>query len=118
MSLSSLLEILRSKSKIISDENSAIINLTIIFQDKYRIVFDYNDITLIENIQQNEVLKCVVFDKICLFAIVVLCYHVICGCCYVRHFNLINYLQFNSYYTKCHSCMEMIKCSDAITISQ
>ena len=41
-----------------------------------------------------------------------------CGCCYVCRFKLINYLQFKSYYTKCPGCMEMIKCSDILTISQ
>ena len=52
------------------------------------------------------------------FSIVFPCGHVICGCFCVRHFKLINYLKFNSYYTKCPGCMEMIKCSDALTISQ
>ena len=95
MSFSSLLEILRSKSKIVSDENAALIHLNIISQAGHRIVYDYIDITLIENIQQTQVLKCVVCDKICLFPLVFPCGHVICGCCYVRHFKLINYLQFN-----------------------
>ena len=67
MSLSSLLEILRSKSKIVSNENAAIIHLNIISQAGHRIVYDYIDITLIENIQQKEVLKCVDCDKICFF---------------------------------------------------
>ena len=47
MSLSSLLEILRSKSKIVSDENAAIIHLNIISQASHLIVYDYIDITLI-----------------------------------------------------------------------
>ena len=51
MSLSSLLEILRSKSKIVSDENAAIIQLNIISQAGHRIVYDYIEITLIKNIQ-------------------------------------------------------------------
>ena len=53
----------------------------------------------------------------CLFPIVFSCGHVIGNCGYV-HVKLINYLQFNLYYTKCPGCMEMIKCSDARTISQ
>ena len=101
----------------VSDENAALIHLNIISQTEHRIVYDYIDITLIENIQQ-KVLKCVVCDKICLFPIVFPCGHVIFGCCYVRHFKLIIYLQFNSYYTKCPGCMEIIKCSDALIISQ
>ena len=105
MSLSSLLKILRSPPKIVSDENAARIHLNIIYQAGHRIVYDYIDIKLIENIQQNEVLKCIVCDKICLFTKVFPCGHVTCGCCYVRHFKLINYLQFNSYYTKCPGCM-------------
>ena len=62
MSLSSLLEILRSQPKIVSDENAARIHLSIISQAGHRIVYDYIHITLIENIQQKEVLKCVVCD--------------------------------------------------------
>ena len=81
-------------------------------------MYNYIDITLIENLQQNEVLKCVVCDKICLFPIVFPCGHVTCGCCYVCHFKLINNLEFNSFYTKCTGCMEMIKWFDALTISQ
>ena len=118
MSFSSLLKILRSKSKIVSDKNAALIHLNIISQAWQQIVYDYIDITLIENIQQKEVLKCVVCDKICHFPIVFPYGHVIYGCCYVRQFKLINYLQFNLYYTKCPDCMEMIKCSDALSISQ
>ena len=70
MSLSALLEILRSQPKIVSDENAARIHLNIISQAGHRIVYDYIDITLIKNIQQKEVLKCIVCDKICLFPIV------------------------------------------------
>ena len=54
MSLSSLLEILRSKYKIVLDENAAIIHLNYHSQAKHRIGYDYIDITLIENIQQKE----------------------------------------------------------------
>ena len=64
MSLSSLLEILRSQPKIVSDENAARIHLNIISQAGHRIVYDY--ITLIKNIQKT-VLKRIVCDKICLF---------------------------------------------------
>ena len=67
MSLSSLLEILRSKSKIVSDENAAIIHLNIISQAGHRIGYDYIDITSIEKIQQNEVLNSVDCDKIYFF---------------------------------------------------
>ena len=63
MSLSSLLEILRSQPKIVSDENAARIQINIISQAGHPIVYDYIDITLIENIKQKEVLKCVVCDK-------------------------------------------------------
>ena len=70
MCFSSLFEILRSKCKIVSDENAVIIHLNIVSQAGHRIVYDYIDIKLIENIQQKEVLKCVVCDKICLFQIV------------------------------------------------
>ena len=97
MSLSSLLEILRSQHKIVSDENAARIHLNIISQARNRIVYDYIDITLFENIEQKEVLTCIVCYQICLFPIVFPCGHVTCGCCYVCHFKLINYLQFNSY---------------------
>ena len=51
MSFSSLLDILRSQSKLVSDENAALIYLNIISQAGHRIVYDYIDITLIENIQ-------------------------------------------------------------------
>ena len=94
MSFLSLLEILRSQSKIISNKSDALINRNIISQAKYQIVYDYIYITQIENIQQKEVLQCFVYDKICLFPILFPCGNVICGCCYVRHFKLINYLQF------------------------
>ena len=57
MSSSSLLEILLSQSKIVSDENAARIHLYIIFQAGHRIVHDYIDITLIENIQQKRNFK-------------------------------------------------------------
>ena len=71
MSLSSLLEILRSQAKIVSDENAARIHLNINFQAGHRIVYDYIYITSIKNIQQKDVLKCVVCNKICLFPIVI-----------------------------------------------
>ena len=48
MSLSSLLENLRSKSKIVSDKSAGIIHFNIISQARHRIVYDYIDITLIE----------------------------------------------------------------------
>ena len=99
-----------------SNENAAIIHLNIISQAGHRIVYGYIDITLIENKKQ-KVLKCVVCNKMSFFNSIS-CGHVIFGCCYVRYFKLINYLQFNSYYTKCPGCMEMIKCSEALTISQ
>ena len=79
MSLLKLLEILRSKSKIVSDENAAIIHLNIISQAGHRIGYDHIDNTLIENIQQKEVLKYVDCDKRCLCSIVFPCAHVICG---------------------------------------
>ena len=63
MSLSSLLEILRSQPKIVSDKNAARNYLNNISQAGHRIVYDYIQITLIENIQQKEVLKCIVCDK-------------------------------------------------------
>ena len=116
MSLSSLLEIWRSQPKIVSDENAARIHLNIISQAGHRIVYGYIDITLIENKKQ-KVLKCVVCNKMSFFNSIS-CGHVIFGCCYVRYFKLINYLQFNSYYTKCPGCMVTIKCSEAYTISQ
>ena len=53
MSLSSLLEILRSQPKIVSDKNAARIHLNIISQAGNRIDYDYIDITLIKNRQQN-----------------------------------------------------------------
>ena len=77
MSLSSLLEILRIQPKIVSEENAARIHLNIISQAGHRIVYDYINITLIENIHQNEVLKCIVCNQICLFPIVFPCGHVL-----------------------------------------
>ena len=47
MDIFSLLEILRSKSKIVSDENAAQIYLNIISQAGYRLVSDYIDIRLL-----------------------------------------------------------------------
>ena len=94
MSLS-LLEILRLQPKIVSEENAARIHLNIISQAGHRIVYDYINITLIENIHKKEVLKCIVCNQICLFSIVFPFGHVTCGCCYVRRFKLIYYLQFN-----------------------
>ena len=79
MSLLSLLEILRSQPKIVSDENAARIHLNIISQARHRIVYYYIDITLIENIRQKELLTCVDSYKICCFLIVFPCCHVICG---------------------------------------
>ena len=66
MSLS-LLEILRIQPKIVSKENAARIHLNIISQAGHRIVYDYINITLIENIHEKEVLKCIVCNQICLF---------------------------------------------------
>ena len=63
MSFSSLLKILRRQSKIVSYEIAALIHPKIISQAGHRIVHDYIDITLIENIQRKEVLKSVVCDK-------------------------------------------------------
>ena len=51
------------------------------------------------------VVKCVVCYNICLFPIGFVCGYVIFGCSHVRHFKLINYKQFNLYYTKCRNCM-------------
>ena len=34
------------------------------------------------------------------------CDHVICGCYYVCHFNLMNNLQFNSYNKQCPGCIK------------
>ena len=47
MDIFSLLEILRSKSKIVSDENAAQIYLNIISQAGYLLVSDYIDIRLL-----------------------------------------------------------------------
>ena len=54
MSLSSLLEILLSQPKIVSEENAARIHLNIISQAGHRIVYDYINVTLIENIHQKK----------------------------------------------------------------
>ena len=62
MSLS-LLEILRIQPKIVSEENAARIHLNIISQAGHRIVYYYINITLIENIHQKEVLKCIVCNQ-------------------------------------------------------
>ena len=97
MSFSSLIEILRNQSKIVSDDNASLIHLNIISQAGHRIVHVNIDITLVQNLQQNKVVKCVICDKICLCPIVFPCGHVICACYYVRQFKLINYPQFNSY---------------------
>ena len=93
--MSSLLEILRSNSEIVSDENAAIIHLNIISDAGHRIVYYYTAITLITNIKQTKVLKCDVCNNICLFPIVFSCCNVICNCYDGRHYKLINYLQFN-----------------------
>ena len=65
MSIIPLLEMLRSESKIVSDKNAARINVNIITQAGHHIVFDYVVITEIENIKQEEVLKCVVCYYMC-----------------------------------------------------
>ena len=118
MSIIPLLEILHSESKIVSDKNAASIHVNIITRAGSHIVFDYVFITEIENIKQEEVLKCVVCYYIYVFPIVFSCGHVICSCCYVRHFKLNHYQRFNSYFTKCPHCMEFINFSDALTITQ
>ena len=107
MSITPLLEILHSESKILSDKNAARIHVNIITQAGHHIVFDYVAITEIKNIKQ-EVLKCVVCYYICVFPIVIPCGHLICSCCYVRHFKLNHYKRVNSYYIKCPHCMEFI----------
>ena len=86
MSILPLLETLRSESKIVSDTNAARIHVNIITQAGHQIIFDYVGITEIKNINYEEVIKCVVCYYICVFPIVLPCGHVICGCCYVRHF--------------------------------
>ena len=118
MSIILLREILHSKSKIVWDKNAARIHVNIITQAGHHIVFNYFVITEIENIKQEEVLKCVICYYICDFTIVFPCGHVICSCFYVRHFKLNHYQRFNSYYTKCPHCMEFINFSDSLTITQ
>ena len=118
MNILLVLEIWRSKSKILSDENAARIYFNIISHAGYRLVSDYIDIRQFENTQYTEVLKCVVCYKICVFQIVFWYSNIICGSCYVRHFKLINIQQLNLYYTKCPWCMELIKLSNAIIIFQ
>ena len=118
MSITPLLEILRSEFKIASDKNAASIHVHIITQAGHHIVFDYLNITEIENIKQDEVLKCVLCYYICVVPIVFQCGHVICSCCYIRHFKLNHYKRFNSYYTKCRHCMEFINFSEALIITQ
>ena len=65
MSIIPLLEILHSESKIVSDKNAARSHINIITQAGHHIVFNYVVITEIENIKQEEVLKCVVCYYIC-----------------------------------------------------
>ena len=65
ISITPLLEILRSESKIVSDKNAARIHVNIITQAGHHIVFDYLNITEIENIKQDEILKCVVCYYMC-----------------------------------------------------
>ena len=108
MSFVPLLKILRSESKIVSDKNAAPIHVNIITQADHHIVFNYVVIIEIENIKQDEVLKCVVCYYICVFPIEFRCGHVICSCCYVRYLNLNHYQIFNSYFTKYPHCMEFI----------
>ena len=65
MSIIPLLEILHSESKIISDKNAALIHVNIIAQAGRHIVFNYVVITEIENIKQEDVLKCVICYYMC-----------------------------------------------------
>ena len=70
MSISSLLKILRSEWKIVSDQSAARTLANIITQTGYHIVFNYVFITEIKNYEQEEVLKCVVSYYIYVFPIV------------------------------------------------
>ena len=118
MSNESLLVLLNSPSKLVSEKNAVRIHINITTQPGRQIVPNYIDINLIENIETSKVLKCVICYHICVFPIIFPCGHVICGSCYVRHFKFNHCKRFESYFTQCPHCNEYIKYSDALTLSQ
>ena len=77
MNISSLLDILRSQTKIVSDKNSARIHCNIISQAGHQIVPDYICITLIEIYKTTNFLN-VFYYYICGISIVFPCNNVIC----------------------------------------
>lgn len=88
-----------SQSNKVTETNAVGNYLNIIYLAKYQNISNYINITQIENIKPNKVYTCVGCNKICLYLLVVLCGHVLCGCSYCRHFKLINYLKLNFSYT-------------------
>ena len=106
MSISSLLEILRSHTKIVSDKSAANIHLNIISQTAHQIVPDYICITLIEIYNKKKFLN-VLFFITCGFPIVFPCGNVICRSRYSHDFKLNHYQQFKAYYTKFTHCKKI-----------
>ena len=117
MSISYLLEILSSHTKIVSDKSAANIYLNIISQTGHQIVPDYICITLIK-IYNNKKFVNVLFFITCCFRIVFPCGNVICRIRYSRDFKLNHYQQFKAYYTKFTHCKKLIKKCDAFTDTQ
>ena len=118
MSIDSILEFIKSSSKLLSEKNAIRIQTNIITQSGRQIVPIFIDNNLIENVKQTEVLKCVVCYNICVFPIIFSCGHLICGPCYVRHFKFNHCKRFDSYYTQCPHCSKFIIYTEAITLSQ
>ena len=118
MSYKSLLEYYNNPSKLVSEKNAIRIQINVITQPARQIVPIFINKSLIENIEESKILKCVICYRIHLFPLIFPCGHLICGSCYVQHFKLNHYKRFDSYYTTCPHCSKYIKSSDVLTLSQ
>ena len=58
------------------------------------------------------------FFRACVFPLVFNYGHLICNCCYIRHFQYHHFKRFNEYYTNCPKCKAFLKSSDVLTITQ
>ena len=108
----------KNRSKLVSFKNSIRICSNITCQPGREVIPYYVDINLIENSENQDIIKCGICSEICLCPIVFPCGHLICAFCYARHFKFHHYVRFNKYFTKCPDCSEFFEYSDALTLSQ
>ena len=83
-------------------------------------IANYIDYRLMKNLTDTMSTQCVVCSSVCVFPLVVTCGHLICNCCYIRHFHYHHFKRYNEYYTN-YNCLKgtaFLKSSDVLTITQ